>query len=261
MPVTLASGSLPGSPATAPPEAPPLLPGPTLAALPVPAVVDADGLASVYELLSRVRSLGFSLGEREVAVHRQVQAKAFADEVSAIHREEENQRGSGDGFFSCLSRFVGDVARDLLGGHVDAAVTDAGRDVDDAWNSPRLWDELEKGLADVAACASGIGSIAGLAGGPVGAVVEATAQVVGEGASVGIALATSREEGFGASAMAARADVVWAKTVAARLGREISAAIEGEQSDDGSLARALESVAEASLTSNETVVLSTSWKG
>jgi hypothetical protein len=251
------SGDVVGSP----PDAAPLLPGPTLSALTVQAIVEPSGLASIYALLSQERTSGFALGEQDVATHRQVQAKAYADELSAIHREEDNQRGSGPGFLSCLTRLVGDVARALAGGHVDTAIVDAGGDVEGAWNSPRFWSDLESGLVDVAACAGGVGSIAGLAGGPVGAVVEATAKVVGEGASIGIALATSREEGFSASATAAHADVVWERSAVARLGREISAAIEGERSDDGSLARALQSVAGASLTSDETLVLSTAWKG
>jgi hypothetical protein len=258
MPVAPAAGS-PRDDLLDPARSPPgdrtsLLPGPSF-------VADPSGLASIYELLAQGRNSGVALGEQDVATHRQVQANAFADEMAAIHREEDNQRGSGSGLFSSLSRIVTDVIQDFVRGRPDSAPADVASDASAAWDSPRLWGELEKGLAEVAAVAGGVGCIAGLAGGPVGAVVEAAAKVVGEGASVGVALATSREEGFDAAAAEARANVVWDRGSADRLGREIATVIENTRTNDSALERALQSVGAASNSGDRTLVLSSAWKG
>jgi hypothetical protein len=91
--------------------------------------------------------------------------------------------------------------------------------------------------------------------------VEATAKAVVESASIGIALSTSREEGFGAAATSARADVVLDRSEVAQQGREISSVIEDHRNDDGALERALQSVAKASATRDKTVVLTSARKG
>lgn len=214
-------------------------------------------LSSVYELLSQVRDAGLAIGQEGVTTNRQRQAKALVDELSAIKREEDNQRSSGGGFFDSVAKVVTDVVQDVLHGHLDGAVSDAGQDLAAAWNSPHFWSDLQQGLEQVAAVAQAVSGVARQVGGEAGAIVGAAACGIDQGAELGAQLASARGEQFGAEAEAARADVVWNKTDIDRLERQVASLVDDAKAGDQSLARALESVAGAVSTNDRALVSST----
>ncbi len=231
--------------------------------LPVPGggVAYEGELSSVYELLSQVRDVGLAIGQEGVTLDRQQQAKALAYELAAIKRQEDNQRSSGGGFFDSIAKVVTDVVKDVLDGRLDGAVGDAGQDLAAAWNSPRFWSDLEKGLEQVAAVAQAVSGVARQVGGEAGAIVAAAACGVDQGAEVGAQLASARGEEFGAEAEAAHADVVWSKADIDHLERQVASLVDDAKAGDQSLARALENLAGAISNNDSALVSSTALRG
>jgi hypothetical protein len=232
--------------------------------LPAPgpgAIAYGTALCSVYELLSQARTVGLELGQQGVAENRRLQARAFADELAAIAREQDNQRGSGLGFFDTIAKVAGDVARDILHGRVDSALADGANDVASAWNSPHFWSDLEKGLDQVSAVVEAIGEVAHQLGGPAGTAVAAVAASVDAGVQIGADLAGARGEAFAADAAEAHADATSSKNDVDQVERQVTALLDDTKSSDQSLGRALASIASATLISDTALVSSTAPTG
>jgi hypothetical protein len=251
------ASSIAGAEGPAPPEAraSDLLPAPG------GGVAYGSALGSVYELLSRQRDVGLRLSQGGVAVDQQLHARALADELAAVQREQGNQRGSGAGFFDSLGKLAADVVGDLLDGRAGALPGDVANDAAAAWNSPRFWSDLQKGLEQVAAAAAAVGQVALVVGGPAGAAVAVVAGGVDAVVLAGAGAAEARSGAFAADALEAHADVVSRKGDVAFIERQVTALLDEAKSNDQSLGSALDGVASAISVNNRALVSSTALRG
>jgi hypothetical protein len=166
---------------TSPPPADAVQPGLLPEAQALSGATLNDAMSALYAELSRQRQLGMKAGESRVVEQQNLHEKAVADQKAAIEEQRRNEADQGDGFFSCVGRLVGDVAKDVATGRLASAVDDGVRDAKNAVDSPAFWSDLEKGATAVAKVAAVVGSVA---------LTVATAGA-GSAAIVGVALLLS----------------------------------------------------------------------
>jgi hypothetical protein len=161
----------------------------------------SDPMTCIYAALSQLREASLQSGRQRVAENQSREDAALADEIAASKRQEANEAGSGRGFFSSIGHLVTDVAGDLAHGDIGQAVRSTESDVTDAWDSPKFWGDVFKGLKVVADVAGVLSALP---------VVGEAAAVVGEVAAVGVGVASVRGGYFAAEVVNARADGVGA---------------------------------------------------
>ncbi len=209
-----------------------------------------DGMSAIYASVSNLRQVDLSSGEKAVEEDQAVSQQERAREQAAIKQEEANQANSGRGFFSSIGHLIGDVAGDLVHGHFGDAIHDAGHDLGEAWNSPKFWHDLEVGLEGTAIVAAAV-----VTAGVGGAVVGAVAVGVGAAAGAGAGLAEARSEHFAAAAEDASADSTDAQDDIDHLQQVTKDVLSNVEQDDESHQRALQSVARAMETNDQTLVI------
>ena len=214
-----------------------------------------DAMSALYTTLSEVRQNDLSVGESQVEENETQQQQSEAQQRAALQQEQANQANSGGGFFSDIGHFFGDVASDLAHGRLGSAVDDAGRDLENAWNSPKFWNDLKTGLEDVAIVTTAAAAVVATAGAGAIAVAAATVSAVAAG---GAGLAAARVDHFAAAAEDASADA----TAAGERPRPPPAAHDRRPRDlkqtDESHERALESLTQSIQTNDQTLVTASS---
>ena len=214
-----------------------------------------DDASAMYASLSTLRQADLSLGRNRIEEDQAVSKEERAQEQEALKDEAANQADSGYGFFSCVGHFFSDVVGDIAQGHFGDAVHDAGRDLDEAWNSPSFWHDLKTGLEGVAIVAGAV-----VTAGVGGAVVGATALCVGAAAGVGVGLSEARVQHFAGAAEDATADATDAQNQIDQLQRFTSDALADLKQEDHSRQRAQQSLAQAVETNDQTPVTAASMK-
>ena len=214
-------------------------------------------MGALYATLSEARQNDVSAGESQVAEDQVQQRNEEAQQRAAIQQEQANQANSGGGFFSDIGHFVSDVASDLIHGRIGDAFEDGGHDLEQAWNSPKFWSDLETGLQDVAIVAGAtalvVGS-AGFAGVPVVAGMATAAAGTAAVAEAGSKLAGARVAHFAAAAEDASADATADGDHIAQLQSLSSDAIATLKQSDQSHERALASLTQSIETNDQTLV-------
>jgi hypothetical protein len=173
---------LPSTPGSAVPGDPTLLPPPadiTRAEL-------QDAMTMIYLLLNARASSDMSNAQAQVAARQTSKDEAFKQQLDAIRRAAEAEGEDSKGFFGSLVDLVADVVTDLV--HLDfvGAVTDPFSDMEDMWNSPNFWKDLEAGagfIAKVALVAGGTAATVATAG-SAGLVVAGIAVALSAGGTV-----------------------------------------------------------------------------
>jgi hypothetical protein len=211
----------------------------------------------VYASLSTLRQADLTMGRDRIEEDQAVSKEESAQEQEAIKKEAANQADSGDGFFSCVGHFVGDVVSDIVQGHFGDAVDDAGRDLGEAWNSPSFWHDLETGLEGIAIVAAAV-TTAGIGGVVVGGAVIAAAGCVGAVAGVGAGLSKARVLHFAAAAEDATADATDAQNHVDQLQQVTSNALADLKQESQSHERAIQSLAQTVETHDQTTVTAAS---
>jgi hypothetical protein len=212
-----------------------------------------DTTSAIYASLSGLRQADLSSGEARVEEHQVVSKQERTREEEALKQEAANQANSGGGFFASVGDFVVDVGSDLLHGDFAGAVHDAGHDLDNAWNSPQFWHDLETGLEGVAILAGAV-----VTAGVGGAAVIAAAVGVGIAAGAGAGLSGARCEHFAAAAEDASADATAAQGQIDHLQELTSDVLTDLKQEDQSHQRAIQSVAQAVQTRDQTLVTAAS---
>jgi hypothetical protein len=212
-----------------------------------------DTTSAIYASLSSLRQADLSSGERRVEEDQVVSKSERTREQEALERAAANQADSGGGFFASVGDFVADVGSDLLHGNLAGAVHDAGRDLENAWSSPQFWHDLETGLEGVAILAGAV-----FTAGVGGAAVMAAAAVVGVAAGAGAGLSGARCEHFAATAEDASADATAAQGQLDHLQELTSDVLTDLKQEDQSHQRAIQSVAQAVQTRDQTSVTAAS---
>jgi hypothetical protein len=212
---------------------------------------DDDAMSALYTTIADVGQNELATGECRVEQDETQQQQEEAQERAALGQAQANQAHSGGGFFSEVGKFFSDVASDLVHGHFGSAIDDAGRDLEEAWNSPQFWSDLKTGLEDVAMVAAAVATTVSTAG--VGAVAIAAAGI-GAVAAGGAGLAGARVDHFAAAAEDANADATAADDDVQELQQETTDVLADMKQDDASHERAVESLTQSMQTNDETVV-------
>ncbi len=212
-----------------------------------------DGASALYASLSNLRQGDLSLGETHVEEDQAASQQERTREQEAIKQEAANQANSGHGFLASVGDFFVDVVSDLAHGDFADAAHDAGRDLSDAWNSPKFWHDLETGLEGIAIVAGTVAT-AGIGG----VVVGATALCVGAVAGAGAGLSEARCEHFAANAEDATADATAAQNGVDQLQELTSDVLTDVKQRDQSHERALQTLAQAVESHDQTLVTAAS---
>jgi hypothetical protein len=96
----------------------------------------------------------------QVAARQMSKDEAFKQQLDAIRRAAEAEGEGSKGFFASLVDLVSDVVTDLAKLDFEGAVTDPFSDLEDMWNSPKFWQDLEAGAAFIAKVALVAGGVA-----------------------------------------------------------------------------------------------------
>jgi hypothetical protein len=216
-----------------------------------------DSMSVLYVTLSETRQNDVSVGENQVEENEVQQQRDEAQQRAAIQREQANQASSGGGFFAEVGHFLGDVASDLAHGRIGGAIDDGGRDLDEAWKSPKFWSDLKTGLEDVAmvagaaaaaAMTAGVGTVA------IAAAAATTAAVAGGAAGV----AGLRVAHFAAAAEDASADATAAGDHIDQSQQLTADVLADLKQADQSHQHALASLVQAIQTNDQTFVVASS---
>jgi hypothetical protein len=212
-----------------------------------------DTTSAIYASLSNLRQADLSSGESRVEEDQVVSKQERTREQEALEEAAANQADSGGGLFASVGHFVVDVGSDLLHGNLAGAVHDAGHDLENAWNSPAFWHDLETGLEGVAILAGAV-----FTAGVGGAAVMAAAAGVAIAAGTGAGLSEARCEHFAATAEDASADATAAQGQLDHLQELTSDVLTDLKQEDQSHQRAIQSVAQAVQTRDQTLVTAAS---
>ena len=212
-------------------------------------------MSALYTTLSEVRQNDVSVGESRVEENEAQQQQEEVQQRAALQQEQANQANSGGGFLSDVGDFFSDVARDVVHGHLGSAIDDAGRDLDNAWNSPKFWSDLKTGLEDVAIVATAVAATVATAGAGAAAAAVVT---VGAVAAGGAGLAGARVDHFEASAEDASANATAAGDDVEHLRQLTDDVLADLKQTDQSHQRALESLTQSIQTHDETLVTASS---
>jgi high-affinity Fe2+/Pb2+ permease len=216
-----------------------------------------DAMSALYVTLSETRQSDVTVGVRQVEEDQLQQQKEEAQERAAIQQEQANEAGSGGGFLSDVGHFFSDVAGDLVHGRIGSALEDGGRDLEEAWKSPKFWSDLRTGLEDVAMVAgaaaaavmtAGVGTVA------IAGAAAATAAVAGGAAG----LAGLRVAHFAATAEDAHANATAAGDNIERLQQLTTDVLADVKQADQSHQHALASLAQSIQTNDRTFVAASS---
>lgn len=207
----------------------------------------------MYASLSTARQADLSVGEGRIETDQVKAEQERASEQEALKKAAANQANSGGGFFSSIGHLFEDVGKDLISGDLGDVIHDAGRDLEDAWNSPAFWHDLETGLEGLAIVAGAV-----FTAGIGGAVVLGTAAAVAGAAGVGAGLSAARNEHFAAASVDANADATEAQNQIDKMQDLTSDVLTDLKEDDQSHQRALQSVSEAIQTHDQATVTAAS---
>ncbi len=198
-----------------------------------------DAMTMMYLLLNARASTDMSNAQHQIVARQAAKDDAFKVQLDALRRAAEAQGEGSKGFFESLVDLVENVVVDLANFDFAAAITDPLGDLEDMWNSPKFWQDLEAGagfIARAALIAGGIAATAATAGsaGPLvagialalsasGTIIQETGcldSVVGEKAAdwLGVGLQVSGSVVCFASAGAAGNSVVKTLTTATEVG-------------------------------------------
>jgi len=211
-----------------------------------------DAMSCIYAVISQLQALDVESTQESVAENKTLQDADLAHEQGALKRQEANEAGSGRGLFSSIGHLVSDVAGDLARGKVGQAISGTGSDIGDAWNSPKFWSDLVKGLRTVSEVAEGIATVARLVPG-AGTIVAAAAGAVDEAATAGVTLANVRGAYFAAEVMDAGADAAADQHEVGSLQTEAGWMLDDLKTADGSYGRALDALRGAIKIGDETL--------
>ena len=170
------------------PTAPAASPDATLLPLPeeVTRVQLEDAMTMIYMLLNARASADMMNAQGQVAARQVAKDDAFKQQLEALRRAAAAQGEGSKGFFDSLVDLVADVVTDLANLDFAAAVTDPFSDLEDMWNSPKFWQDLEAGagfIAKAALIAGGVAATAATAG-SAGLVVAGIALALSAGGTV-----------------------------------------------------------------------------
>jgi len=171
----------------APHPAPTAVQTPTDVLLPSPDNVTRtdlqDAMTMIYLLLNARASLDMSNAQSQIAARQTAKDEAFQHQLEALRRAAEAQGQGSKGFFDSLVDLVADVVVDLVKLDFAAAITDPLSDMEDIWNSPTFWQDLEAGagfIAKAALIAGGVAATVATAG-SAGLVVAGIALALSAG--------------------------------------------------------------------------------
>jgi hypothetical protein len=208
----------------------------------------------LYAVLSGLRENDVAAGQGDVASNEAQHEREDAAETKAIQDEEANAASSGRGFFSSIGHVFSDFVSDLAHGDVADAFEDAGKDIEEAWNSPAFWHDLTTGLKDIALVAGAVGATvatAGIGGVAIGGIVAATSAVSAV-AGAGAALAGVRDGDFAGNAEDAAADATAATDRIQQLDELAADVIADLKETDESHGQTLQTLVQAIETNDET---------
>jgi hypothetical protein len=216
---------------------------------------DDDAMSVLYTMLSQLRSDQVALGTSNVQNDEAEQERERQIQEAALQQAAANQPGAGRGFFSSIGHFFGDVANDVEHGHFGRALSDAGHDVHDAFDSPAFWNDLKIGCTCIAAVSAAVATAVctygtGSAAAAVGAAAAITA--VSAGATAGVA--QSRGDDFAATAADANANATAASDSVTEMQQMTSFMLQAIKQNDKSNQRATATLADAIQTNDQTTV-------
>ena len=216
---------------------------------------DDDTMSALYTMLSELRSDQAALGTSNVQNNEAEQERQRQLQAAALRQAEANQAGAGRGFFSSVGHFFSDVARDVEHGQFGQALSDAGHDVTDAFDSPEFWSDLKIGCEYVGIVAAAVATAVCTYGtGSTAAAIGAAAAITAVSAGATAGAAQVRGDDFAATADDANANAAAAgdqvselQQVTSFVLQEIKQADEANQHATGTLAQAIQ-------TNDQTVV-------
>lgn len=214
-----------------------------------------DAMGGIYAVMSQIQSGELANGETEVEENESQEKASEQQQQAALQAAQQDQANSGGGFFSSVGHFFSDIGNDIAHGDFSGALQDAGHDLDQMWNSPAFWNDLEHGLEAVAAVAGAVvTSVATLgAGSGLAAVgVVATITAVTAGAAAGGAAAKVHD--FAAAATDDNANATAAGDQAQQTETMTDDALQTVKDDAKSTQRAAGTLDQAIQTNDETVV-------
>jgi hypothetical protein len=192
-----------------------------------------DAMTMIYLLLNARASTEMTNAQGQVGARQKTKDDAFKEQLEALRRAAEAEGEGSKGFFDSLVGLVEDVVTDLAKLDFAAAITDPLSDMEDMWNSPKFWQDLEAGagfIAKAALIAGGIAATVATAGSAGllvagialalsagGTAVQETGcldEVFGEGTSRWIGLGMQATGGVICFASAGAAAGSWVNTVA-----------------------------------------------
>jgi hypothetical protein len=205
--------------------------------LPLPGEIDRaqmqDAMTMMYLLLNARASSNMIGAEAQIASRQAAKEEALKEQLDAFRRAIEASGEGSKGFFESMIDLVVNVTENLVELDFIGAVADPLSDLEDMWNSPRFWQDLQAGAGFIAQTALLVGMaaatvatagagglvIAGVAvalsaGGMVVQQKDCLDGMLGEGASdwigLGMQLSGAAVGYFGAGAAASS----WVSTVA-----------------------------------------------
>jgi hypothetical protein len=171
-----------------------------------------DGLGALYTAISELQQEGLASGNALVEQNETTEQQDQAAQQAALQRAQSDQPSSGSSFFGSIGKACGDFVNDVVHGHLGQALSDAGHDLDQGWNSPHFWNDLGKVLTDLS-MASGVAAEVAPLLGPLAAPVAAVAQATTAVATAGQGLVQLRTGQFAADAANAQADATHAQDI------------------------------------------------
>lgn len=208
--------------------------------LPPPGEIDRaqmhDAMSMLYLLINARASSNMIGAEEQIAARQASQEQALKEQLDALLRAIEASGEGSKGFFESMVDLVVNVTENLVTLDFVGAVADPLSDLEDMWNSPRFWQDLQAGAGFIAQTALLAGmavatvATAGAAGVVVAGIAVALSAggmvvqqsdcldgVLGDGASdwigLGMQLSGAAVGYFGAGAAASS----WLSTVSAYL--------------------------------------------
>jgi hypothetical protein len=158
--------------------------------LPPPGEIDRgqmqDAMSTLY-LIINARAASNMIGTQEQITARLAsQKEALKEQLDALLRAIEASGEGSKGFFESMVDLVANVAENLVTLDLAGAVTDPLSDLEDMWNSPRFWQDLQAGAGFIAQTALLVGMVAATAAtaGAGGLVVAGLAVALSAGGMV-----------------------------------------------------------------------------
>jgi len=210
-----------------------------------------DAMAKMYLAVADSQSSSLASGQAQVQQNTEALRKARAEEQAAMDQARANQADSGGGFFGAIADFVGDVVGDVVHGKFGQAVDDAARDISAAWNSPKFWNDLERGMTMVATVGAAAAKIPNPVAVTIGAAVNMNATVI-----AGVAHIRTSE--FAADAQDATADAQTATGRVDQVSREQDDVVDTVRNTCGIQTRTLATIAGAIETNDQTTAIAAS---